>query len=302
MPELYVIDAGVRKNRVFDLGKKALFVGRSESNDIQIKDLSVSRKHLKIFTGNGTQMFFIEDLNSTNGTFLGEHFLEPGEAFQIDDRDTVTIGKTVLRFKGVALSDPLDINGPKVQHKKVDRIERDQSPNQKERRSHLAQSLEFISKTSQLLEQTLTVNQLLERTLNYVFDTLPRVDRAAILLLDNQEKRIKQLISRTRAGNGNRTVPYSKALVHQVVRDGKAVKLSNILYEPPKTASDNADQSHIRSVLCVPMIRNSKIRGGIYLDSHFGLHDGFRKEDHLLLHSVSDLVAVTIEKASVLLN
>jgi predicted component of type VI protein secretion system len=302
MPKLYAINGAEKKGRVFDLAKKTFFVGRSASNDIQINDLTVSRKHLKVYTGSEMQMYFIEDLNSTNGTFLGKDFIEPGEGFQIDDEDTVTIGKTLLRFKGVPTGDPLSINGAKAQYGSVDKDESVQLPQQKERRTRMVQNREFISGTSHLLAQTPTVNQMLERTLDYVLETLPRVDRAAVLLLDDQKERIKQVISRAREGNGNDSARYSKALVKQVVRGGKAMKLSNVRYESPAGDSKSADQSHVRSVLCVPLIRDSKIRGGIYLDSHFGLYDGFRKEDHLLLHSVSNIVAATIAKASLLLN
>ena len=302
MSKLYIADAYNKKDRTLDLGKKTIFIGRSATNDIQIKDLTVSRKHMKLYTVGEMNAFFVEDLHSTNGSFIDSNPIEPGEAFQVDERDTITIGNTVLRLQGVPASDPLDTKGPKDQHTMIDTDDNEWLPAEKERRTESQKESEFISKTSEQLKQTLNINEILEDALSHLFDTLPRIDRAAILLFDDQKSQVKQVIARSREGKGNGDVRFSKALLNQVVRNGKTVKLSNITYESPNDHPDNERKSQTNSVLCVPIIHNSKVRGGIYLDSHLGFHDGFRKEDHLMLHRLSSLVAATIEKASLLLN
>jgi putative methionine-R-sulfoxide reductase with GAF domain len=302
LPKLYVMNGAANRGRAFELGKKTLFVGRSSSNDIQINDPTVSRKHLKVYSGSELRMFFIEDLNSTNGTFLRDALIEPGEGFQVDDSDAVTIGKTVLRFQGVPSTDPLNINGGQGQPRHNGGNERDRFQRQKERRSTSPRNPAFISKTAQLFEKTPALDEILDKTLAFLLDALPRVDRAAILLFDKRQRKIRQLLAKARGGEGSGAVHFSKALVKQVLRDGKTIKLSNVRFEYPTAGSKRNGHSHIRSVLCVPVFRNSKIRGGIYLDSHLGPHDKFRKDDHLLLHRVSDLVARSIEKASLLLN
>ena len=48
--------------------KGKVTIGRSSKNDIVIKDNFVSKNHLQITEQQGT--FFIEDLDSANGTFL----------------------------------------------------------------------------------------------------------------------------------------------------------------------------------------------------------------------------------------
>ena len=56
-----------------------MFIGRAARNDIHIKDIMVSRKHLKIFKVGET--LFIEDLMSTNGTQFNGEVITSGEAF-----------------------------------------------------------------------------------------------------------------------------------------------------------------------------------------------------------------------------
>jgi predicted component of type VI protein secretion system len=48
--------------------KEVIVVGRSLTNDLVIEDNTISRHHFKIYRQNDN--FFIEDLNSTNGTYL----------------------------------------------------------------------------------------------------------------------------------------------------------------------------------------------------------------------------------------
>lgn len=48
--------------------KPELFIGRTPENDIALPDMSVSRRHARVFKENGK--VYVEDLKSTNGTFV----------------------------------------------------------------------------------------------------------------------------------------------------------------------------------------------------------------------------------------
>lgn len=84
---------GVVSNR-FDIEKPALKFGRSSSNQVQIDDLAVSGEHAQIVVKEGEEEgmddFFLQDLNSTNGTFLNEEFVE--EDHQLHHNDNIRIG------------------------------------------------------------------------------------------------------------------------------------------------------------------------------------------------------------------
>ena len=94
-PSLVVVrGAGLAAGNSFDVFG-GLKIGRSADNDIRIADRYASQQHARVHTRRGN--YFIEDLNSTNGTLLnaeplhGDAALHPG--------DVIRIGDTELRFE-----------------------------------------------------------------------------------------------------------------------------------------------------------------------------------------------------------
>ena len=74
---------------------KELTIGRGMRNDIQIKDAVVSKYHARIFKDE--ELYFLEDLNSSNGTFLNGE-LVGDEVIEIIDGDLISIGKVQFMF------------------------------------------------------------------------------------------------------------------------------------------------------------------------------------------------------------
>ncbi len=68
-------------------------VGRSAENEIVIADPNISRKHARIARADSG--FMVEDLGSTNGTYLGG---APISRERIDDGDELTFGQVEARF------------------------------------------------------------------------------------------------------------------------------------------------------------------------------------------------------------
>jgi pSer/pThr/pTyr-binding forkhead associated (FHA) protein len=74
-------------------GRGPWSVGRSDDNDVVVKDPNISRKHAKLVRSeNG---FLVEDLGSTNGTLLGG---APIDRERIDDGDEITFGQVTAQF------------------------------------------------------------------------------------------------------------------------------------------------------------------------------------------------------------
>lgn len=77
-----------------DLEGDHLTIGRDRSNDVSIDDIRLSRNHAHIRRVGSN--FVIKDLESTNGTWLGEDRIDK---HTLRDGDTIRIGKAQIVFK-----------------------------------------------------------------------------------------------------------------------------------------------------------------------------------------------------------
>ena len=78
----------------FILKKLETIIGRDQNCDITIKDSLISKKHCKIV--NDDNQFKMEDLDSTNSTYLNGKLLKKSANITYGDR--IIIGDTILRF------------------------------------------------------------------------------------------------------------------------------------------------------------------------------------------------------------
>ncbi len=89
---------GPAPGKVFTLEQDEIIIGRDISNDFIINDVEVSRRHARL-TRQGTQ-FVLEDLGSTNGTFVngqrlaGPHVLRIGDVILLGENVTLVFEET----------------------------------------------------------------------------------------------------------------------------------------------------------------------------------------------------------------
>ena len=82
--------------KTIETEKVEVTIGRNSNCDIHIDNLSVSKQHAKIFKQDGA--YVIEDLNSTNGTYVNNRRVARAI---INNNDEINIGKhsLIIRFK-----------------------------------------------------------------------------------------------------------------------------------------------------------------------------------------------------------
>lgn len=85
---------GLEPGERFDLFG-GLSIGRSTDADIRIEDRFASGVHARVYSRGAN--YYVEDMNSTNGTFLNGGRLN-GEA-KLNDLDELRIGDTEFRFE-----------------------------------------------------------------------------------------------------------------------------------------------------------------------------------------------------------
>jgi len=78
----------------FDVEIKTITIGRRSTNDVCVPHLSVSGNHCRMLVGDTSTL--IEDLNSTNGTYINGRLISKQN---LKDGDDIIIGKAKLTFQ-----------------------------------------------------------------------------------------------------------------------------------------------------------------------------------------------------------
>jgi len=288
MTTLYIID-GHDKRQTIEFGGDSLLLGRSPDSDIQIKDHFVSRKHLRI-SRKGSRIF-IKDLNSRNGTFVNGEPINPGIEVELPEGVPVVMGMTVLCFgKGCAeeiqgFLGSIDVAG----------LEPEEMEGLAEDRPLTAQkNMELMIRVSDLLTRSTDIRETLKEILNCIFELLVRIDRAAIILLDSEKAKIKEVIYRMREGVDDQR--FSTEVLEHVIQLKEAFMISDADTQQGEDVPDTLKLLNIKSVMCVPLLNRAKLVGVLYVDSITKPY-GFRGEDLHLLSAMSSPVAMAIENA-----
>jgi hypothetical protein len=293
MAKLQILD-GPAKGQSFDFNGEILYVGRSPSNDVQINDTTVSRKHLKIFKIG--RVFFVEDLKSRNGTLVNGGPLKPGDSVQIDEGDVIAMGASVMRLHPGAPRGDLDIKkdtgdsfSPVPSAEDV--------PSKEERRSRSVKELAFIHDLLEAIKESPQIHKFFDQVIEFIIHTLPRIDRAAVFRFDEPSKKFREVVTRSKPDQTGNALPYQHTVLQQVLETGRAIWTLVKTHEAAEDLFEHWDTLEFKSVVCIPVTSSSKLLGAIYLDG-LGKEQAFREEDLLVLKSLSTLVALGIEKAN----
>ncbi len=76
-----------------------IYVGRDSNNAIVLDDVLVSRRHAVIQKVKDD--YFVEDLGSTNGTFLNGERVPAGKYMRLKQQDVLLIGRTELSLSNL---------------------------------------------------------------------------------------------------------------------------------------------------------------------------------------------------------
>ena len=92
--QVVVVDGG-NKGEAVSLDEAPLLIGRGSDVAIRLDDDYVSTRHARIASSG--EQWFVEDLGSTNGTYVGSQRISQATAINLGTQ--VRIGKTILELR-----------------------------------------------------------------------------------------------------------------------------------------------------------------------------------------------------------
>lgn len=292
MKDIFIFD-GSEKERSFDFKSEVMYIGRSPDNDIQIKDITVSRRHLKITKKEGR--YIIKDLGSKNGTYVDGNYIKPDLDIELKKSAPIVIGMSVICLgkecldSVATLKDYLNLTrtvGSGIV-----------TPTQKRKMSN-SKNMALLRKINSIISESYNINEISEKILDHILDHFKRVDRAVFILFieDGSGEHSELVISRSRKLGDDPFNRYSRLVVDKVIKNREPIMILDVRETKEVELSDTLKLLKIGSVMCSPLISGSNIRGVLYADSFEKLH-GFRKEDLALLTELTNLAAIAIDDA-----
>jgi sigma-B regulation protein RsbU (phosphoserine phosphatase) len=252
------IAKGPEQGPSFVLNGNTAQIGRDSENEVRLDEASVSRKHVKIYRDNNE--YYIEDLQSRNGTWINGHAITSGLRVQVQEGVPITVGNVLVSLGKKCSPNrmpnqfSIGIQPPGDDGLKPSTFT--------DRRAKQKKELELIYDISVGLLGSLDLIELCEKVLESIFGCLKRIDSGFVFLIDPDSGKLKKIASRFREGNGTEAPGYSKSLVRRVVKEGKAVMMPNVAMENKADVSDSMEKIGVKSVICVPLVSKVGTRGG----------------------------------------
>ncbi len=272
----------------YPLNQPRTILGRQMDCDVCLSAKAVSRQHAQILNQEGK--FFVEDLESSNGTFLNGKRLTEKEPYAITEQDSLQLGPYVFALRPEPTLTPTEEN--LVIRESVSAISLDssvygQAP---------AQKLQCVLEISQSLARTLELEPLLDKLLEQMMRLFPQADRCMVLLSEGDNLIVRG--QRCRHQVDESSYPYSRTVVHKALAEGVGILSEDVKEDERFVSSATLTSMNLRSLICVPLITQDQKRLGVIQVDRFRQGTPFRSDDLHLLTTISLQVAIALDNAA----
>jgi diguanylate cyclase (GGDEF)-like protein len=161
--------------------------------------------------------------------------------------------------------------------------------------------LAVLYRVSTAVSSQLHLPKLLDTILDLSFEVF-KADRGFILLLDEEDRKLKPMASKVRGMTADQSAQVapapdvSKTIIKEVFMRKEAVLSTDAQADDRFAAGMSIVGSGMRSVLCAPFVRDDRVLGVIQLDTT-SARQAFTKEDLDLLSAIAMQCAIAIENA-----
>lgn len=297
MAQLIIVE-GENRGRTFELGDRET-LGRGAENSIVLADRRISPRHAEI----SRRKFGYEIKNLDHSKALQVN----GEVFKstrLQHGDWITIADTTFVFSEdsepqqeqieIQSIDTDDLLRSQIhaRRKSFEDAESVIETLDRDRGSGGDQRLGVLFRLAHRLSSTLILKQLgdqLGEELLDVFDA----ERAFVLVMDEDQKRLRPLASRRRDDTLDGGSDISRTIIKEVLSTKEAVLCSDTLDDARFLSGKSIVESNLRSFMCVPCIHHSRVVALIQIDST--RESSFSADDLDLLNGIAQFVAVLVE-------
>lgn len=286
-------------------------IGREIDNTIILLHKSLSRHHAQLIIND--EGVLMKDLGSLNKTFVNEREIDQ---CKLRNGDLVRCGSVLFKF--VHTIEKAQAPAPLKDETANLSIIRKFSPEQtrveiqdllqqdsvKYQRSVLklrqedatqraVDKLKILLEVSKQLSSPEENERLLEKILDLLFEIM-NVDRAVILLVNQETKQLEQKAVKFRVGVPTDEQFYSATITNFVHQNGDSVLISDARQDRRFSESLSVLTQAIQASMCVPLKPREAVIGVLYTDN-LSMADIYSQEDLEFLTALANQAAIAIE-------
>ncbi len=146
---------------------------------------------------------------------------------------------------------------------------------------------------AKIINSTLNLQEVLNRILDIVINRI-KAERGMIVFVNQITGELEIVSSRNILGGEEKNL--SETVIKEVIETRTPLMSIDALRDPRFKSSDSIVASHIRSIICVPLLIKNKLVGAIYVD-HRKSHSLFGKAELEFTVAFADQAAIAIENA-----
>ncbi|MHC4871239.1 MAG: adenylate/guanylate cyclase domain-containing protein [Planctomycetota bacterium] len=287
-------------------------LGRSMKNKISLLDGRASRHHARIFKDGSD--YYIQDLNSANGTFLNKKQLPPEQSFMLSHEDEIKISSSVIKyikedeeessifseFDGLSVRVAGDEKGessPSVNlslDASLSMVAVRPEEQSSEGLHDAVKRLQAMCQVSIALGSVTDSEQVMNKIIDCIFDIFPHAERAFVMLSD-KNNRMMPVAARSRNQRVEKEeIAVSKSIINEVVTNKRSILSNDAMSDDRFSNQMSIVNFSIRSMMCAPLLVDEEILGLIQVDTASGVQS-FSEEDLQILTGITAQAAVAVK-------
>ncbi len=246
-------------------------IGRHPNNDIVIAEPSASRHHARIDYNRSTDTALLQDLSSTNGTYINRRRLS--YTYRLQHLDMIRIGSSTINVVIRGTDEPLDtVKGP-----------------QKFTRERLLEALDhhtvLMYQISERLNTVMNLPECLEEVGNLMKQAMG-ADKCKVILKE-QFDRMEEF-------------GFPSTIAKSAIYEKSSVVIPDMAQADVRAESESATLLRIRSALCVPIMAENEVIGLIYMYKSSPEARPFTHTDLQVAIAISHQASLTIQRVNLL--
>ena len=283
----------------------ATAIGRHPSNDLQLPRVSISRFHARILRDNGR--FFVEDLGSSNGTFVNGM---PITRLEIKNEDLVRFGDLDFSF---FVDEETTDRGPKRSDTSIRFFRPTEAPTTEVvRTQHVANADQALAEISEIKSLSLASKylkahyrllniirqrpgeeRLFKSFLEMIFDVVS-AERGVIMLIDPKSELKLAAVRFRDETRFHEEVRISQSITDKCISEKVAILSGDAKTDARFRAADSILVQSVTSAICVPLLMGQKVLGVCYLDTRMG-RNAFNESDLAFVANLTSQLALALD-------